>query len=175
MGDLELQIFADRLKELRTSLNLTQAQFVEDLGFTPSALSAYEKNLKNPSISVAKQIAEKYNVSIDWLCGLSEQRNIENECSTYSDIINIFVALERYLEFELKDITPSDGFDGFEYIPRYQMTIFDEKLGDFFKEWEKMRKLYIEKTIDYDLYRLWLDREIKKYNDFKVYDQSPFV
>ena len=37
MGDLELQIFADRLKHLRVSLGLTQSEFVEKLGITASA------------------------------------------------------------------------------------------------------------------------------------------
>ena len=66
------EIFSQRLRELRASKEKTQAEFVEGLGITASALSSYEKNTKNPSINVVKRIAKKYNVSIDWLCGLSE-------------------------------------------------------------------------------------------------------
>ena len=57
MGDTELQVFSDRIKKLRLSLNMTQKKFAEEIGITASALSSYEKNLKNPSIAVAKKIA----------------------------------------------------------------------------------------------------------------------
>ena len=148
MGDLKLQIFSDRLKELRLSMNSTQVEFVEDMSFTASALSAYEKNLKNPSISVAIQIAEKYNVSIDWLCGLSEQRNIENECSSYSDIINTLLTLEKYIDFTVEDVSPFNQ-DEFESLPIYHLVFSDNVLCEFFKEWKKMRELYQCNTIDY--------------------------
>lgn len=98
MGDIELQIFADKLKELRLSLGLTQAEFVEKLGITASALSAYEKNQKNPSISIVKKIAEQYNVSIDWLCGLTNKKHVNNIISTVSDIVKLLLQIEeKYL------------------------------------------------------------------------------
>ena len=62
MGDIELQIFADRLKELRLRRNLTQKDFAEKIGVTAAALSAYENNLKNPSVAVAKRIADASHV-----------------------------------------------------------------------------------------------------------------
>ena len=61
MNDLDLDIFAQRLKELRTTLGITQKDFASELGITAAALSSYEKNNINPSISVAKRIAEKYH------------------------------------------------------------------------------------------------------------------
>ena len=50
MGDNELQVFADRLRELRKSLNLTQKEFADKIGITAAALSSYENNQINPSI-----------------------------------------------------------------------------------------------------------------------------
>lgn len=144
MGDIELQTFSDRLKELRTSLNLTQVQFVEDLGITAAALSAYEKNQKNPSISVAKRIAEEYNVSLDWLCGLSDKKN---STTTYSDIIKCCLNYQNPT-FQLSNILESFNKN---------ITEFQHKLGH-------MKTLLNEKTIDNDLYDLWLEKEIDKYN-----------
>lgn len=165
MGDIELQIFSDRLKELRTSLHLTQTQFVEGLGITPAALSAYEKNSKNPSIGVAKRIAEKYNVSIDWLCGLSDKKSNTRKISTYTDAINAI--LELYNANNLNfDIIYHEGFEG------VVMACDNKEINDFFIEWVKIRRLYNENVINDEMYHPWLstklntmDKEIANVNN----------
>ena len=148
MGDMELQIFADRLKELRTKNGMTQAQFVDGLGITASALSAYEKNQKNPSISVAKRISEKYNVSIDWLCGLSENQERDTiNIKTYSDIIKLWIKTGRSLS-ALENIA----------------TNFRNTMFKFIEEAKRMEMLNKDNMIDDDLYNLWLVKNIQKYN-----------
>lgn len=147
MGDIELQIFSERLKELRISLGLTQAQFVEELGITASALSAYEKNLKNPSISVAKRIAEKYSVSIDWLCGLSDNKTLSDDMIwTYSDIINLCS----------KTSDPTKAANAI-------MNKFVDRLEQFIAESKQMESLKKDGLIDQELYELWLEKTLRKY------------
>lgn len=157
MGDIELQTFADRLKELRSDKGLTQAQFIEDLGITASALSSYEKNLKNPSISVAKRIAEKYNVSIDWLCGLSDKKHNTEEIETYSDLFKILFEIVRHTPITL-DYIPifSNGFNPSGDIITIQFN--DELIDNFLEEWKKMKSLHDEKVIDDDVYNLWIEK-----------------
>lgn len=170
MGDIELQIFSDRLKELRTSLGLTQAQFVEELEITASALSAYEKNQKNPSISVAKRIAEKFHVSIDWLCGLSDKKESDLQPKNYTDTINLLFCLlnTEKLKFEIIKFEDTEavlfGFD-------------NKKINDFFRDWLKIKKLYDEKVIDKSMYEPWLKSksnelncEIKTNTDYSIQD-----
>lgn len=149
MGDIGLDIFADRLKELRIENGLTQAQFVNDLGITASALSSYEKNLKNPSISVAKKIAEKYDVSIDWLCGLSNKRKSEKKITTYKDLFEYLLAFAEcegniYVDTNNSFIT--------------NVAFVDTLVRVFFKECGKMLKLLNEGTIDQDVYNFWLEK-----------------
>lgn len=169
MGDIELQIFADRLKELRTLLELTQAEFVIDLGITASALSAYEKNQKNPSISVAKRIAEKYNISIDWLCGLSETMNHRDKPRKYSDIIKILLDIEKYLDIGVYTEW-KDNSDPYNQSPTYKPFLFAEiifnnqLMKEFMVEWEKMKQLHDDGTIDEDVYTLWIEKTLKKYD-----------
>lgn len=151
MGDMELQVFADRLKELRISLELTQAQFVDDLGITASALSAYEKNLKNPSISVAKRIAEKYHVSIDWLCGLSEKK-YNTKPVTYADAIELLADTWDALKFRVIGDNP------------HYIVFYDDVMEYFLNDWSKMLDLYHEGTIDKKLYKLWLTEKKREYN-----------
>ena len=67
----DLLVFGQRIKQLRNKLKLSQRNFAEKIGVTASALSAYEKGLKNPSVNVAVNIALSFDVSLDWLCGLT--------------------------------------------------------------------------------------------------------
>ena len=59
------------------------------IGISSATLSAYETGVKNPSLAVLKNIAETCNVSIDWLCGLSDKESFSDNIKTYSDIIKI--------------------------------------------------------------------------------------
>ena len=167
MGDMELQLFADRLRELRTKKNLTQAQFVDGLGITASALSAYEKNLKNPSISVAKRIADKYHVSIDWLCGLSDKTNDEDAIKTYADLI------KTLLNIQSLDLVPMSfalrAFDKYnssteKYETWAGLLIDDEKIYHIMQDILKMQNVLNDGTINHDIYNTWLDGFLEKYN-----------
>ncbi len=160
MGDIELQAFAERLKELRTSLNLTQVQFVEGLGITPAALSAYEKNSKNPSISVAKRIAEKYKISIDWLCGLSDKKTGESIISDMSDIISMLFKISNEIDIFLT-------YDDSSY---YSEIHFDTKdMALFMSRWTKMKDLFDKNMIDNDVYNLWKEKEILNFRNKLIY------
>lgn len=171
VGEEELQIFADRIKELRKSLNLTQAQFVEDLGITPSSLSAYEQNTKNPSISVAIRIAKKYKVSIDWLCGLSDQKTAEGDIETYGDIIRLLIKIEKRIDISL--IEKQHNLVGNELITREGLIFYNEQLKQFIEEWDKMKRLHDDETIDDEVYDLWVEKTLKKYDGIKLERKLP--
>ncbi|RGT75126.1 XRE family transcriptional regulator [Ruminococcus sp. AF18-22] len=150
MGDIELEVFSTRLRELRQNLGMTQAEFVENLGITASALSSYEKNIKNPSISVAKKIATEYGVSIDWLCGLSEKKEIVNNDFFYSfsDIVTYIYNLDK-----------NNFIENFSKV--YQT--FSNNFKAFLSEYTRMWKLKEEGVIDQELFDLWFDKNITAY------------
>lgn len=68
----DISVFGERVRQLRTKLQLSQRDFAERIGVTASALSTYEKGQKNPSIGVAISIATEFSVSLDWLCGVGK-------------------------------------------------------------------------------------------------------
>lgn len=72
--------FAKRLKDARIKAGMTQSDLAEKSGVTSASISAYESadgtKGKNPSLENARSIAESLGVSLDWLCGLSN----ENQC-----------------------------------------------------------------------------------------------
>ena len=70
-------IFKDRLKELRKELNLTQEEFAQKIGYTRTAISAWEIGRNEPSNDDMVKLANYFNVSTDYLLGKSDIRNPE--------------------------------------------------------------------------------------------------
>ena len=60
-------IFKDRLIQLRKEFNLTQEAFAEKIGFSRTAISAWEIGRNEPSYTDVIKIADYFNVSIDYL------------------------------------------------------------------------------------------------------------
>lgn len=164
MENDELNAFAERLKQLRISLNLTQKEFADKVDLTASALSAYENNIKNPSVAVAKRIAEKFSISIDWLCGLSDKMTPSDDIISYSDAIRAFDKLDE--AFSIK-INTADLAGGSLYYP----LIIDPVFQDYLKDWAEILELYHKDTIDAKLYNLWIEDKANAYSE-KISDES---
>ncbi|KHO62692.1 transcriptional regulator [Thermoanaerobacter sp. YS13] len=69
----------DRIKQLRLENNLTQEEFGKIFGIVKSTVSMYESNKSTPDDELKKKIAEYFNVSLDWLMGVSDIRNPSDE------------------------------------------------------------------------------------------------
>ena len=63
--------FSWLLLKLRREKDVTVRSAAASMGFTPAALSSYERGKKTPSMEFLIKIADYYNVSIDDLCGRS--------------------------------------------------------------------------------------------------------
>lgn len=172
MGNYE--IFSKRLKELRNDMNLTQKQFAEKVGTTSVTISAYENNAKKPSLEIVKDIAEKCNVSLDWLCGLSDKKNTDDEMTTYADYLKLIIKIVNE-KIEIAKVSTKleipNNITG-DTVHHYGMIeFFDDVVISFFDKWEKMLELYQNGTIDKKLYSLWLDDALKEYENFKIDNQ----
>lgn len=91
-------IFGDNLRILRQDRGLSQKEFSEFLEITQPSLSAYEKSRTFPTMEVLISIAEKCEVSLDWLCGLSFSNSA---ITTAGDIADFFYKL-----MEVNEIKP---------------------------------------------------------------------
>lgn len=67
------------LRKLRKEANLTQEALGNILGVGKTTISMYENDNSTPNDDIKKQIAEYFNVSIDYLLGNSKYRNWEEE------------------------------------------------------------------------------------------------
>lgn len=61
-----------RIKILREKRGLIQAILATELGITQQTLSKYEKDVNIIKIDVLKRLAEYFNVTTDYLLGLSD-------------------------------------------------------------------------------------------------------
>lgn len=64
-----------RLKELRTKNKLTQQDIALRLNIARSTYNGYEQNFSEPNIETLSNLADYYNVSLDYLVG----RDYNNE------------------------------------------------------------------------------------------------
>ena len=67
--ELDLNVVSERLKKVRKQLNLTQQNLADFLQCDRSIISDYENGVTLILTSFAIQICNKYNISLDWLCG----------------------------------------------------------------------------------------------------------
>lgn len=70
-----MNTFGNRMKTLRLELELSQTELAEKFSKTKSAISSYESRGRFPDEDLLKEIATFFNVSVDYLLGVSEIRN----------------------------------------------------------------------------------------------------
>ena len=68
ISDTQTSSFADRIKQLRHILGLTQQNFSDRLKIKRGAIANYEIGRNNPSDSVIALICREFNVNEEWLC-----------------------------------------------------------------------------------------------------------
>ncbi len=61
-----------RLKELRKRDSITQDELAKQLNISPSTVSMYESGYREPDIATLIKIAQTFNVTTDYLLGLSD-------------------------------------------------------------------------------------------------------
>lgn len=160
MGEIEL--FSARIKELRESLQMTQTQFSGFIGVKQQTLSGYERGIMKPPLDVAKLIAQKCHVSIDWLCGLSDQKRHTDSIETYSDLYVYLLSIGEKTNLRFETISYIGGYD--EPITMHTQAIWFDNIHicNFMEEWQKMKTLHDDGAIDDDVYNLWKEKVLVK-------------
>ena len=63
---------AKKLRDMRLKSGLSQKEIAEQIGVSPSVVSAYELGERTPSVEVLMSLAALYNCSSDYLLGLKK-------------------------------------------------------------------------------------------------------
>lgn len=92
-----------RIKQLRKKRGITQQRLASELGITQQMLSKYEKDISLIKIDVLKRIAVYFNVTTDYLLGISDvkrdlqkQLKMNETLDEYYDLIEVYKDLDQY-------------------------------------------------------------------------------
>lgn len=92
----ELFCLGEKIKYLRESAGLTQAELARILGLSRSGVNAWEMGLSIPSTQYVVELAKNFNVSADYLLGIEDTSTIsvkgltEKQVSVVLDVIQCF-------------------------------------------------------------------------------------
>ncbi len=92
----ELLFFADRIKLLRESAGLTQAELAKRLGLSRSSVNSWEMGLTIPSTQYIVELAKKFDVSSDYLLGIEETSNIPTKGLTQKQISALLAVIQCF-------------------------------------------------------------------------------
>ena len=131
--------------------NDTQAIVGSKLVLGQSTISKYfsskEGNATLPSLETIYNLARTYNVSVDWLLGLSDKMRIDNQNNNSNDYVDTFFALENY--FFNGHLT----FDNKEYNHYIKDPIFHHSI----------KTAIAMNSISVPVYNLWKENSLSKY------------
>lgn len=92
-----------RIKKLREKGGLIQAILAAELGITQQMLSKYERDTSTIKVDVLKELAKYFNVTTDYLLGLSDvkrdltgQIKMNETIDEYYDLIEVYKKLDEY-------------------------------------------------------------------------------
>ena len=93
----------NRIKSLREKRGLIQELLATELGITQQMLSKYERDSSIIKVDVLKKLAGYFNVTTDYLLGLSDvkrdltgQIRINETIDEYYDLIEVYKRLDYY-------------------------------------------------------------------------------
>lgn len=153
-------ITLERIKELKG--NDSQEAFAQKISSTQSNVSKM-LNGTPPSAATLKTLATVYKVSVDWLLGLSDKKEIGDkvlshdltaETITYADAMAV---LEVLYQKQSVDV----GFDmnGYNNDPDPDMILVKDKVLAYFLD---NRFRYNESSRD--IYEIWLKKAMQNYD-----------
>lgn len=101
--------FGMRLKELRLSRNLSQEALGKKLNRSKSVISGYECNIKIPPLEVLIDIANIFNVSLDYLVGIdkAEMISVGDLSESEKHILQLLLAEFKIPKRKIQGLTPN--------------------------------------------------------------------
>lgn len=97
-------MFAERLKEMRKELKLTQRELADKLKVRDTTISKYELSQREPDIKTLDKLSEILGVSVDYLIGKTNIRKSLSEEHTTKETIAAHHDGTTWSEEELAEI-----------------------------------------------------------------------
>ena len=113
-------MFRIRLKQLRENNNLSQRAFAEILGIAQSTVGMWESGKREPDFTTVQEIANYFNVSVDYLLGREERKPTLDEQ---------LEGIEFALYGEVKELTDAQKQDILDYA-RFKKAQWEKENGN---------------------------------------------
>ncbi len=162
-------IVGKRLSEIRREQGKTQKEISEkikelfNIEIKQGTLSSYEKGKTLPPINTLIALSKTYNVSLDWICGNSNERGNVKDLKYYTDVMDFIFSMfkNEFLDLSIEHIYPTypDGED------RIGISFNDKLLFDYILKLEDITKAFRnESGIDSELLELWHEKQIREFS-----------
>lgn len=73
--------YYQRIRDLREDKDLNQAEVAQDLNMHKTTYCRYEQGISTPPLDIAVMIAKYYNVSIDYIAGITNDKGGKHQVS----------------------------------------------------------------------------------------------
>jgi len=158
--------FSARLNSLRRAKGLTQSQLGELAGISSAVVSKYETG-RTPPLDAAINIARALGVSLDYLCGLSNECQTDDNFTTHRDLLRLLFRLSKIAVVYSRakkctvrdDHLVLDGSYDFAFDMMYPDYDFRKKLVDF----ENLLSLCNSSAIGPDVVSAWIDKQVEPF------------
>jgi len=108
-----------KLKELRKLRKISQKELANQLGFAQNTLSQYETGMHQPDNVTLMKIAEFFDVSVDYLLGKNDNKEINNKEKTNNKVNELLP--------DIDDLTPENKEDLRKY---YELLKIKQKVDE---------------------------------------------
>lgn len=85
--------FGDNVKKIRVEKNISQQELADLVGIHSTHVSRYERNMAQPSVEIAKKMAEALNVTVDTLIYGQQDEKAKNNLKD-TDLLNLFTKVQ---------------------------------------------------------------------------------
>lgn len=88
--------FSERLRSLRSERDLTRAALSKLIGISHSSLNMYERGEREPGIEALEQIADFFNVDMDYLIGRQETQRVVDFSHLQHNAVSDSIAITKH-------------------------------------------------------------------------------
>lgn len=98
-------VLDENIRKMRKEKGLTQEQLADIMGVSTASVSKWETGASFPEISILCQLADFFNVSVDFLLG---RETLLKKC--------VILCNKKDCEMMLKDYVAEQGFEVYSYV-----------------------------------------------------------
>lgn len=152
---IDLTLFSQRLDDAIKASGMKQIELADKIGVSQQTISSYVRaatTKKQPSLQNLVDIANALEVSLDWLLGMPERKQIQEQ-GAYT-VGDLYRAVKRVEEIgnTAKHLDREPNGEVGEEREVVELTIYDREYYELLNSLEKIDDLRKQNIISWDMY-----------------------